>query len=265
MSDYEELLNIVKTEKNLEEFLTHEDKYEYLYNFSNIRKNVFEWYDFNPKARLLELGAECGALTSLFCDRVKEVVAIDEDERKCAVNIARNAKKGNLKVRKSIDSLSEKRKTSDQDGDIINGKYDYVTIVGNFSTEKLKTAKKYLKSSGKLLLAIENKYGIRYWTGDDRPNTYSRMQLIGLLRMEGFRIESGYYPIPDYIFPVEIYSTKNLPKVSSISEVTPSYEKDKVMSIDEVKALDMVIKDGKFEEYANSFIVVAELDKKKSE
>ncbi len=260
MSNYEELLNIVKTEKDLEEFLTHEDKYEYLYNFSNIRKNVLEWYDFNPKARLLELGAECGALTGLFCDRVKEVVAIDEDERKCAVNIARNAKKGNLKVRKHVESLEQKKKKADeQDGDIINGKYDYVTIIGNFSVDKLRIAKEFLKPKGRLLLAIENKYGIKYWSGDERPNTYSRMQLIGLLRMEGFKIEQGYYPIPDYVFPMEIYSSKNLPKVGSISTISPSFEKDKVLSLDEIKAYDMVIKDGKFEEYANSFIVIAEL------
>jgi len=259
MGIYEDLLNIVKTEKDLEEFLTHEDKYEYLYNLSNIRKNVFEWYDFNPDARLLELGAECGALTSLFCDRVKEVVAIDEDEKKCAVNIARNAKKGNLKVRRHMESLDDKTQadSTKKDADIVNGKYDYITIIGNFTTDKLKTAKKLLKPDGKLLLAIENKYGIKYWSGDERPNTYSRMQLIGLLRMEGFQIEQGYYPIPDYVFPMEIYSSKNLPKAGSISTVSPSFIKDKVLSLDEIKAYDMVIKDGKFEEYANSFIVVA--------
>lgn len=260
MSSYEELLNIVKTEKDLEEFLTHENDYDYLYNFSSIRKNVFEWYDFNPEARLLELGAECGALTNLFCDRVKEVVAIDEDEKKCAVNIARNAKKGNLKVRRHLESLTDNSSDSSE-VDIVNGKYDYVTIIGNFTVDKLKTAKQFLKTGGRLLLAIENKYGIKYWSGDERPNTYSRMQLIGLLRMEGFKIEQGYYPIPDYVFPMEIYSSKNLPKVGDISTITPSFEKDKILSLDEIKAYDMVIKDGKFEEYANSFIVVAELAK----
>ncbi len=261
MSNYEELLNIVKTEEDLEEFLTHENKYEYLYNFSNIRKNVLEWYDFKPNARLLELGAECGAITGLFCDRVKEVVAVDEDEKKCEVNIARNAKKGNLKVRKSLDSLSPRKKKDEQDVDIINGKYDYVTIIGNFSVDKLKIAKQYLKPSGRLFLAIENKYGIKYWSGDKRPNTYTRMQLIGLLRMEGYQIEEGYYPIPDHVFPMEIYSSKNLPRVGDISTVSPSFINDKVLSLDEIKTYDMVIKDGKFEEYANSFIVIAKVVK----
>jgi 16S rRNA A1518/A1519 N6-dimethyltransferase RsmA/KsgA/DIM1 with predicted DNA glycosylase/AP lyase activity len=93
MIDYEELLNIVKNEDDLEEFLTHENKYEYLYNLSSIRRNILDWFDFDEDARLLEIGAECGALTGLFCERVKEVIAIEEDEKKREINEARNDEK----------------------------------------------------------------------------------------------------------------------------------------------------------------------------
>ncbi|MCR5420259.1 MAG: hypothetical protein K6E98_04585 [Lachnospiraceae bacterium] len=252
MDIYDKLLEIVKTEDDLEEFLTHESEYEYLYHLSRIRQNILEWYDFDPDASLLEIGAECGALTGLFCERVKEVVALEEDEKKNKINGARNKKYNNLKI-ETVSSYSN------QLSDEGSKKYDYVTIIGNFSEEKVVFAASKLNKDGKLILAIENKYGIKYWSGEERPDTYSRMRLIGLLKYKGFKVSEIYYPIPDYILPFEVYSSKNLPKEGSITTVSPSFMHDKVLSLDELKTYDMVIRDKKFEDYANSFLVFAEL------
>ncbi len=249
MDIYDKLLEIVKNEDDLEEFLTHEDKWEYLYHLSRVRRNVIEWYEFDPKARLLEVGAECGALTGLFCERVKKVVAVESDEKMCMVNEARNGENENLKIVK-IDSYETDKS--------VRGKFDYVTIIGNFSMEKLHFAKKFLKPEGKLILAIENKYGIKYWSGEARPDTYSRMRLIGVLRREGLHEQEMYYPVPDHVLPSEIYSSKNLPKEGSVTTVSPSFLKDKILSLDELKTYDMVIRDKKFEDYANSFIIFAQ-------
>lgn len=251
MSDiYDELLNIVKEEPDLEEFLITEKKWEYLYNLSNIRKNILEWYDFQTDAKLLELGAECGALTELFCERVKEVVAVEDVAKKREINKERNKKYDNLDIISTAELDDNGRSRC---------KYEYITIIGNFSIEKLRLAKQKLKKNGVLIIAIENKYGLKYWSGETRPETYSRLQLIGILRREGYHEDKIYYPIPDYILPMEIYSSKNLPKVGSITAVSPSFKEDKVLSLDELKTYDMVIKDGKFEEYANSFLVFAKI------
>ena len=125
--------------------------------------------------------------------------------------------------------------------------------------EKLKKAKSLIKPNGHLIIAIENKYGMKYWSGEERPDTYSRIQLIGIMRREGFEEKEIYYPIPDFILPSEIYSSKYLPKIGSISANSPSYIKDKVTTFDEPKMFDMVIKDRKFEEYANSFLFIAKV------
>ena len=263
MDIYDELLSIVKTESDLEEFLTHENKWEYLYNLSNIRKNVLEWYDFNKSAKLLELGSECGAVTGLFCERVNEVVALEKDEKKCKVNEARNGHYKNLRVVCS-DIEKELEDNSSDASSNIEDDFDYVTIIGNVTPAKLRYAKNHLRDKGKLIIAVENKYGIKYWSGEKRPQSYSRMQLIGILRREGYMEDKIYYPIPDYILPMEIYSSNNLPKVGSISAVSPSFIEDKVLSLDELEAYDMVIRDGKFEEYANSFIVFARKNKSKN-
>lgn len=244
MDIYDKLLEIVKTEDDLEEFLTHESEYEYLYHLSRIRQNILEWYDFASDASLLEFGAECGALTGLFCRRVKNVVAVEDDEKKREINRARNEEFNNLDIINTED-LSK------------YNSFDYVTIIGNYSVEKLNKANTLLKTDGTLILAIENKYGMKYWSGEERPETFSREQLIDILKNEGFEVKDIYYPIPDYVLPTEIYSSNNLPKVGSISFNTPSYEKEKITAFDEPQAFDMVIRDKKFEDFANSFLVFA--------
>lgn len=283
MDIYDKLLEIVSSGEDLEDFLTHEESYEYLYHLSQIRQNVIEWFSFKPDARLLELGAECGALTGLFAKRVREVVAVEDNEKKTAVNKERNRTYNNITyvtgeglnelTRAGILSMAKGKAgeaegsgvaedTTGEDG-IKQAKsgadvgFDYVTIIGGFTMDKLKTASFVLKPGGTLIIAVENKYGMRYWSGEERPYTYSRSQLMGQLKYRGYDRLYFFYPVPDYTFPLEIYSEKNLPTKGSIKQPTPVYLKDKILTLDEVKQFDMVIEDKKFEEYANSFVVVA--------
>ena len=39
-----------------------------------------EWYDFDPNASLLQIGADYGAMTGLFLSRVAQVTVLDPDE-----------------------------------------------------------------------------------------------------------------------------------------------------------------------------------------
>ena len=275
MNTYEKLLNIIKTEPDLERFLTHESDWEYLYNLSKIRWNVLEWFEFDADGTLLELGAGCGALTGLFSERLQSVVALTATEEEKTVNQARNASYDNLTILTeeefdSINRAKEDAETASMSSDTDGGKletvlqksdFDYVTIIGDFNLNKLQQAAAALKNGGTLIIATDNKYAMKYWSGDERPeNTtlYTKSQLLGQIKYRGFDNIKFYYPIPDYIFPMEIYSEKNLPKKGDIRTATPSYLKDKILTLDEVKTFDMVIEDRKFEEYANSFIVVAQ-------
>ena len=182
MDIYDELINIINTEPDLEEFLTHESKWEYLYNLSHIRQNVYDWYDFDPESDLLEIGAECGAVTGLFTERVRGVVAVDVDERKCIVNRVRNKKAENL-------SIIQVESYDKADG-VKNG-FEYASIIGELSEEKLLLAEKSLGDKGLLLVA-----------GDD-PKAEA------LLTEKGFLIKDKYFASPDYIFPLEIRRDEN--------------------------------------------------------
>ena len=155
MINYEQLLKIVNTEDDLEEFLTHEKEFEYLYNFSAIRQNLLEWFGFDKEAMLLEIGAECGALTGLFAEKVGKVVAFEENETACEIIRERNKEHWNVEAVSKLPSQ--------------NNKFDYVTVIGNVTPEKLQLAKERIKEEGTLIVAADNKLGVKYQAGTTAP------------------------------------------------------------------------------------------------
>ena len=84
------LLEIVKSDADLDEVVVRNSEWPYLYYLSDIRHNLLEWYDFGEGKNLLEIGAGCGAVTGLFCERLDRVVAIDLSKRRSSINAYRN-------------------------------------------------------------------------------------------------------------------------------------------------------------------------------
>ena len=111
-------------------------------------------------------------------------------------------------------------------------KFDVVTLVGVLeyaglffedaecpARAMLKHARKFLKPDGKLILAIENQFGLKYFAGypedhvrqlmfgvegrylDSGIQTYGRKALEALLNSSGFGSHRFTYPFPDYKFP----------------------------------------------------------------
>lgn len=59
---------------------------------------MFNWYDFKKEGSLLEIGAGCGAISGLFCERVSRVAAIDLSKRRSTINAYRNKEHDNLEI-----------------------------------------------------------------------------------------------------------------------------------------------------------------------
>ena len=269
------ILEIAWSRTDFEEALMNENDWALLYHLSPIRENLLEWYDFGKGKSLLEIGAGCGALTGLFCRKAERVVAVDLSKKRSLINAARNREAENLEI--IVGNFEEIR---------IEEKFDYVTLIGVLEysiyyvnspdpfTDMLKKAKSYLKPGGKLIVAIENKFGIKYWAGAtedhtgkpfdgitgyagvDRVRTFSRKGLEKLLKDAGFGETEFYYPLPDYKLPQEIYSEKWQPKRYPVSGNTPNYDRDRMDLFNEEKAMNELIEDGLFEQYANSFLVI---------
>ena len=279
----DELLDAVKNKDNIENELLTGNSWPHLYHLSDIRENILEWYDFDPKGSLLEIGSGCGALTGLFCRKVDHVVCIELSKRRSMINVTRNEEHDNLTV--MLGNFEDIR---------LDEKFDYVTLIGVFEysicyinsdnpfMDMLERAKSFLKPGGKLLIAIENKYGLKYFAGAtedhtgklfdgienyvnvDRVRTFSRKRLETMLKEAGFSNTSFYYPMPDYKMPDTIYSDERLPGVGSLRYASVSYDRDRYEFFDEGLAFDSICEDGLFKEFANSFLVIAGADDTKT-
>lgn len=271
----DKLFEIVRESDEYEDVLISENDWALLYHLSPIRENLLEWYDFGEGSSLLEIGAGCGGITGLFCRKCDRVVAIDLSKRRSSINGWRNKKASNLEI-----------VVGNFEDICIDEKFDYVTLIGVLEysiyyinsespfVDMLKKAKRYLKPGGKLIIAIENKYGIKYWAGAredhtgnladglmgysgvQRVRTFSKEGLEGLLKEAGLSNAEFYYPLPDYKLPIEIYSQERLPKTYPIADNSPNYDRDRYSFFDENKAMNELIREGKFEMFANSYLVI---------
>lgn len=272
----QEILKAVQSGEDIEECLQKGNSWPFLYHLSNIRENILDWYDFNPKGSLLEIGSGCGALTGLFCKKVDHVVAIDLSKQRSMINATRNQAYDNLTI--MLGNFEDIR---------LEEKFDYVTLIGVFEysicyissdnpfMDMLERIKRLLKPDGKLFLAIENKYGLKYFAGAsedhtgrcfdglenyasvDRVRTFSHNTLEKMLENAGFSNHMFYYPMPDYKLPSEIYSDRYLPSFGSIRNACVAYDRDRYELLDERLAYDSICEDGMFGDFANSFLVVS--------
>lgn len=274
----DELLEAVKNPSAIERQLMEGNSWAHLYHLSNIRENILEWYDFNPEGELLEIGSGCGALSGLFCRKVKHVTAIELSKKRSTINALRNDEYDNLTI--MLGNFEDIRLTK---------KFDYVTLIGVFEysicymnsenpfMDMLKRAKSFLKPGGKLFIAIENKYGLKYFAGAtedhtgrcfdglenyvgvERVRTFSRGTLLKMLEEAGFTDHEFYYPTADYKLPDEIYSDRHLPSFGSIRKPCVAYDRERYELINENQAFDALCEDGLFTELANSFLVISSM------
>ncbi|MBR2735948.1 MAG: methyltransferase domain-containing protein [Firmicutes bacterium] len=153
------------TRKKTEEALRSDDWQAHM-TFSPLRESLFNWYEFLPDGHLLELNAGRGALTGLFCDRCRSVTALtgaenEEDLRR------RYDDRENLTIRTGSWNDWEEG---------FSGAFDYVVVTGLLEKEAdpadaLHSWVRFLKEDGRLLLTVENRFGLKYFCGAADPFT----------------------------------------------------------------------------------------------
>ena len=255
------------------------------YHLTHIRKNILNWYPFKKDASVLEIGCGLGAITGLLCDRCAKVTAVELSKRRATAAQLRCREKDNLEI--IVGNLNDIEFTE---------KYDYITLIGvleyqgtftdseNPYKDFLMKIKSLLKEDGKLLIAIENKYGAKYWCGATEDHTgipfdginqyrisgkhvrtFAKEELRELLNDSGFEDTYFYYPLPDYKLPSVIYSEKYLPK-NTLENMTPYYIPTAgTLIADEKNLYKDLIKNNVFEFFANSFLVECSVEKQEDE
>lgn len=252
MSDLSpEIRRLVKEYKtDTKQMLKENCSLEYLYALSEIRENILEWFEFKPQASLLQVGSDYGALTGLYSRRVQEVVVLDEDQDNLEVNRLRYSHLNNIQyINGSLSSYEEM-------------KFDYVVMIGSLEKpydQQIAAAKARLKPEGKLIVAVCNRYGIKYWAGTplDYYN-FSRDEITSIMTQSDQKVHQmeWYYPMPDYKLPTMIYSPEYLPKKGDLTHAVIAYDYPRYLGIDVGAAYDTVCDDQQFENYANSFLLI---------
>ena len=164
--------------------------------------------------------------------------------------------------------------------------YDYICLIGVFEYAQayiesgkpyesfLNIIKKHLKPEGHIAIAIENKFGLKYWAGcrEDHLGTYfsglenypdggvvrtfTRDGLLGIAKQCGFGQAQMYYPYPDYKFMTCLFSDERLPKVGELSSNLQNFDRDRLLLFDEKKVFDTIIQEGQFPLFSNSYMLL---------
>ncbi len=253
-----------------------------LYHLSDIRGNIVDFLPITGDDEVLEIGAGCGAITGTLAKHAGHVDCIELSRARSLVNATRNKDRDNISI--LVGNFQDIEKT-------LTKKYDYITLIGVLEyaasyiasnkpyEEFLSIIKTHLKPSGRLIIAIENKYGLKYWAGcredhlatfmsglegykdTDGVKTFSRGGLSKLLDSVGLADTEFYYPYPDYKLPLSVYSDDYLPAKGSLNNNFRNFDNDRMLLFDETRVFDNLIDDGLFPEFSNSFLVSAGFDK----
>lgn len=275
----DELLDIVQNyeEKEFESIISERKKWAIIYHLSNLRTNIIEWMPITKGQTVLEIGSGCGAITGALADKAEKVTCIELSKKRSLINAYRNNKRDNIEI--LLGNFEDIEKD-------INEKYDYITLIGVFEYGEayisndnpyenfLKTISKHLKENGKIIIAIENKLGLKYWAGckedhvgkyfesiEGYTNTYgvktfSKKELETIVKSSGFNNYKFYYPYPDYKLPTNIYSDSYLPKTGELNNNMRNFDRERMIIFDEAKVYDTLIKEELFPIYSNSYLIV---------
>lgn len=273
IKEYIENTNI---QKNYEEQFLNNITDKELYHLSTQSQNILNWYPFSKEMKVLEIGGGLGELTGILCDRVTKVVTIETDLENARLLAKRHQNRENLEV---IVGNFEKIR--------LDEKFDIITLIGIIPKinqlmnkqvkliECIKHLEQFLKNDGKFLIAVDNKFGLRYFSGhpenifnkkfesligyNDYPEkieTFTKTSLEKMLKNIGYNT-NFYYPLPDYKLPNVIFTDKELAKYNSVDKYVPYPTSKSDTIFNEIDVFREILKtdSNMFPFFANSFLV----------
>lgn len=275
----DELLGIARNYASVEypRIIEERKSWEILYHLSPLRENIVEWLPINRTMKVLEVGSGCGAITGALSKRAGEVTCVELSKKRSMINAYRHMDADNVTIHVG--------NFQDVEPDL-PGDYDYICLIGVFEYAQayigsgapyddfLRIIKKHLKSGGHIAIAIENKFGLKYWAGcredhlgtyfsgiEDYPEggvvrTFTRDGLLSIAKRCGFREAQMYYPYPDYKFMTTLYSDRRLPHRGELSNNMRNFDRDRIRLFDEKRVFDSILKEGQFPLFSNSYMLL---------
>jgi len=253
-----------------------DNNWQVFYNLSDLRTGILNWYEFKENSKVLEVGAGFGALTGVLCKKCKEVHVTERSLFRGESIALRYPDFDNLTIH--IGDIAEEEFVGRLPKD-----FDYIVLVGllerigNGSKDRqvyadyLRRLASLLNTDGKMLIAVENRFGLRYFCGAPEPHTnrafdgidgyrrgakgrsFSREEFCEILSAAGMEDVKMYYPLPDYKLPQLIYTDAYLPEKNLSERLILYYARNTTLVARESLLYDDVVANGVFPFFANSF------------
>jgi precorrin-6B methylase 2 len=248
-----------------------------LYHLSHLRENTVSWVPMSQSAKVLEIGSGCGAITGILSKKAGEVTCVDLSRKRSLINAYRNQSAKNITIK--VGNFKDIEDTLDND-------YDFIFLIGVFEYAKgyiggskpyadfLSLLKEHISPEGRIIIAIENKYGLKYFAGcaEDHAGTYfagienypqggvartfGRNGLEQIFYQCGITKARFYYPYPDYKFMTTLYSDVYLPGTGELSNNMRNFDGDRMVLFNEGLAFDGILEEGLFPVFSNSYLAV---------
>lgn len=252
--------------------------WEVLYHLSHLRGNLTQWLPVRESETVLEFGADSGQLTGSFLKKAKSVICLEENISRCRILAKRYSKAENLTVYagnpwKNLEALIQSAESGNLFDWIVApelladaGKY---FAGANPQKNTLERILSFLKPEGHLVLAADNRFGLKYWAGAREPYTgryfgsleengrmFSKRELEELFQECGCGQVTFYYPYPERWFPAAVYSDARLPKAGELNQNLRNFEGERLLLFDEEKVFNRLIADDRFAEFSNSYLCI---------
>ena len=260
------------------------DDWAMRYHLSPQRSNLLRHLDFSD-LDVLELGAGMGAVSRFLAEAARELFVVEGTQARFDALCER------------LRDLKNWRGVVANIADVeIEKKFDVVCVIGVLEYSQLyvappagetafswflKRAASFLKDDGVLILAIENRLGLKYFSGaaEDHtgklfdgicgyprgasPKTFSRRELRELLETAGLPEIDEQFPFPDYKLPGAVLSEKIAREYSQLacdiatSRLWENYAPSQLRYFPESLAYEGAARAGLLPEFANSFLFLA--------
>ena len=275
----DELLEIVKKYSDVEyqRIIEERASWPILYHLSPLRENIVDWIPMDKEAKVLEIGSGCGAITGKLSEKAGSVTCIELSRKRSLINAYRHQDCDNVTIH--VGNFKDIEPDLPDD-------FDYICFIGVFEygqsyintrnpyVDWLKMMHGHLKEDGRIIIAIENKLGLKYFAGcmEDHlgtffsgiedyaqgggVRTFSRNRLEQMFRESGLTEYSFYYPYPDYKFMTTLYSDGRLPKPGELYDNQRNFDRERLNLFDEKQAFDGIAKDELFSVFSNSYLAV---------
>jgi len=252
------------------------------YHLDRRRANVLRAFDVSGARRVLEIGAGCGAVSRYLAEVCPLVDALEPVPARAAVAAGRMRDLPGARV--FVGELDDLPDEPSYDLVVVIGVLEYVAGGGADRApyvDFLRQIRRRLLPGGRILLAIENKLGVKYLAGspedhsdrafdslEDYPvgapaRTFDRGALVRLFREAGFEA-AVFGAFPDYKMTRTVLAESLYDHPSGLAErlprfPSPDWVSQRDLGANEELLWKTLVQAGQGPQHANSFVVLASL------